>query len=70
MTAPASSQTRLELPGVPVVWHPDCLLHTPAGEVWLGVWEAGTEVPERAGVLLDAITAAGAAVTAARPHGD
>jgi acetoin utilization deacetylase AcuC-like enzyme len=48
--------------GLPVIWHPDCLRHEPAGEVWLGVWETGTEVPERASVLLDALTSAGAAV--------
>ena len=55
--------------GLPVVWHPDCLRHEPAGEVWLGVWETGTELPQRASVLLDALTAAGAVVTAAEPHG-
>ncbi len=58
------------LAGLPVVWNEDCLRHEPAGEVWLGVWETGTEVPERATVLLDALTAAGAAVTGARPHGN
>ncbi len=26
---------------IPVVWSPDCLLHEPGGEVWLGVREAG-----------------------------
>ena len=36
---------------IPVVWSPDCLRHEPDGEVWLGVWEQGTEVPERAVVL-------------------
>jgi acetoin utilization deacetylase AcuC-like enzyme len=56
--------------GLPVVWHPDCLLHEPDGEVWLGVWEAGTEVPERATVLLDALASAGAAVTRATSHDD
>ncbi len=55
---------------MPVVWHPDCLLHQPDGEVWLGVWEAGTEVPERATVLLGALTAAGAHVTPATAHDD
>src|SRR5215469_6304468 len=54
--------------GLPVVWHADCLRHQPAGEVWLGVWEPGTEVPERASVLLDALTSAGAEVTEAAPH--
>src|SRR5215472_4032050 len=55
--------------GLPVIWHADCLRHEPAGEVWLGVWEDGTEVPERATVLLDALTSAGAVVTDAEPHG-
>jgi acetoin utilization deacetylase AcuC-like enzyme len=55
---------------VPVVWSEDCLRHEPVWEVWLGVREAGTEVPARALVLRDALTAAGAPVVAARPHGD
>ena len=55
--------------GLPVVWHPNCLRHEPAGEVWLGVWEEGTEVPERASVLLEALTLAGAAVIEADSHG-
>ncbi len=58
------------LAGLPVVWSGDCLRHEPAGEVWLGVWEQGTEVPERATVLLSALTGAGATVTDARPHAD
>src|SRR5215472_9999044 len=56
-----------EQPGglaVPVVWSEDCLRHEPGGEVWLGVRDQGTEVPARALVLRDALTAA------ARPHGD
>jgi acetoin utilization deacetylase AcuC-like enzyme len=56
------------LAGLPAVWSADCLRHEPAGEVWLGVWETGTEVPERASVLLRAVTEAGASVTDARPH--
>jgi acetoin utilization deacetylase AcuC-like enzyme len=56
------------LKALPVVWNQDCLLHEPGGEVWLGVWEQGTEVPERASVLLDALTAAGAAVSDAKEH--
>jgi acetoin utilization deacetylase AcuC-like enzyme len=55
---------------VPVVWHPDCLLHEPGGEVWLGVWELGTEVPRRAELLREALSAAGAALTLASAHGD
>jgi len=53
---------------IPVVWHPDCLLHQPAGEVWLGMRDEGTEVPQRATVILDALTGAGAPVRPARPH--
>jgi len=56
------------LNGLPVVWNEDCLLHEPAGEVWLGIWGPGTEVPERAKVLLDALTRAGAVVTEATQH--
>jgi acetoin utilization deacetylase AcuC-like enzyme len=55
---------------MPVVWDEDCLLHRPDGEVWLGVWEPGTELPERADVLLAAARAAGAPVVAARRHGE
>ena len=55
---------------VPVVWSEDCLRHDPAGEVWLGVREPGTEVPARALVLRDALATAGAPVVAARPHGE
>ena len=58
-----------ELAGLPVIWHRDCLRHEPDGEVWLGVWEKGTEVPERASVLLSAVQAAGASVSIAQPHG-
>ncbi len=55
---------------VPVVWSGDCLRHDPAGEVWLGLREPGTEVAARALVLRDALAAAGAPVTAAREHDD
>ena len=58
-----------ELAGLPVIWHQDCLRHEPDGEVWLGVWEKGTEVPERATVLRSAVQAAGASVLDAQPHG-
>ncbi len=54
--------------GVPVVWHADCLRHEPAGEVWLGMREDGTEVPDRARVILRALTEAGAPVVTALPH--
>ena len=55
---------------VPVVWSEDCLRHEPAGEVWLGVRDPGTEVPARALVLRDALSAAGAPVLPAREHDD
>ena len=53
---------------IPVVWSPDCLLHEPGGEVWLGLREAGTEVPERATVILRALRDAGAPVLPASRH--
>ncbi len=53
---------------IPVVWHQDCLLHEPGGEVWLGLREAGTEVAERAAVILRAVAAAGAPVLPPEPH--
>ena len=55
---------------IPLVWHPDTRLHEPDGEVWLGVWEPGTEVPDRANVLLEALRAAGAELVEAAPHED
>jgi len=53
---------------MPVVWDSDCLLHRPAGEVWLGIRKDGTEVPERASVILQRLTDAGVRVVA--PSGD
>jgi len=55
---------------VPVVWSEDCVQHEPGGEVWLGVWDRGTEVPARALVLRDALAAAGAPLLPAREHDD
>jgi acetoin utilization deacetylase AcuC-like enzyme len=55
---------------VPVVWSEDCLRHEPAGEVWLGVRDPGTEVPARVLVLRDALAAAGAPVVPAEEHGE
>jgi acetoin utilization deacetylase AcuC-like enzyme len=54
--------------GIPVVWDDDCLRHQPGGEVWLGSRDQGTEVPERATVILRALTSAGAPVFPAQPH--
>ena len=56
--------------GMPVVWHEDCLLHQPGGEVWLGLREDGTEVPERATVILQTLTGAGAHVVPPPGHDD
>ncbi len=58
------------MPGLPVVWDDVCLRHQPDGEVWLGVWEAGTEIPARATVLLDALGSAGAEIVPATAHDD
>ncbi|HLY50545.1 MAG TPA: hypothetical protein VKR21_15240 [Solirubrobacteraceae bacterium] len=55
---------------LPVVWHRDALLHEPRGEVWLGVWEPGTEVPARVTALLEALRGAGAELVDARSHED
>jgi hypothetical protein len=55
---------------VPVVWSQDCLRHEPGSEVWLGVRDAGTEVPARALVLRGVLAAAGAPVVPAQPPGD
>ena len=70
MTMPRENHPSPDLTGMPVVWHPDCRLHQPDGEVWLGIWEAGTEVPERATVILDAVSSAGAEITLASAHGE
>jgi acetoin utilization deacetylase AcuC-like enzyme len=53
-----------------VVWSDNVLRHEPRTEVWVGVPTPGTEVPDRARVLLAAVTAAGATVVDATPHGD
>jgi acetoin utilization deacetylase AcuC-like enzyme len=70
MTVPGGDDACTSLNGTPVVWHGDCLLHEPDGEVWLGVWEPGAEVPERASVLLDELRSAGARITPASVHDD
>jgi len=56
---------------LPEYWHPDehvadssrlvatCREHDPAAEIWLGVRTAGTEVPERVDVIVEALRAAG-----------
>jgi acetoin utilization deacetylase AcuC-like enzyme len=74
LSAPEASEEQGEqeaqnLP-VPVVWSEDCVRHEPAGEVWLGVWDPGTEVPARALALREALSAAGAPMVPAREHDD
>src|SRR5476649_1936239 len=53
-----------------VVWSADVLRHEPGAEIWVGVSTPGTEVPERARVLLEAVTAAGATVINAQAYDD
>jgi len=55
---------------VPVVWSEACLGHVPGGEVWLGVRTPGTELPERAVAIRDAVVAAGCELRPAVPHPD
>jgi acetoin utilization deacetylase AcuC-like enzyme len=55
---------------LPVVWADDVLAHVPGAEIWVGVSTPGTEVPERATVIRDAVVAAGATLVPARPYGD
>jgi acetoin utilization deacetylase AcuC-like enzyme len=54
----------------PVVWSDDVLRHEPRTEVWVGVPTPGTEVPDRARLLLEAVTAAGARVVPSSPYDD
>lgn len=55
---------------LPVVWADRCLAHVPGAEIWVGVRTPGTEVPERATVLREALRAAGARVVPAVAHDD
>lgn len=54
----------------PVVYSADVLRHEPRTEVWVGVPTPGTEVPDRALVLLDAVREAGAQVVPATTYDD
>jgi hypothetical protein len=63
MTPPLPSGTGLN--DLLVVWDAACLRHDPGGEVWLGKRDTGTEVAERARVLLAAVQAEGARVLSA-----
>ena len=50
---------------MPVVWSDRHRLHEPGGEIWVGVRTPGTEVPERAERIREALAAAGARVVEA-----
>src|SRR5215470_15345282 len=56
--------------GMPVVWAQDCMAHVPGAEIWIGVPTPGTELPERATVIRDAVVAAGARIMPATAHND
>jgi len=55
---------------LPVVWAEDSLAHVPGAEIWIGVPTPGTELPERATVIRDAVVAAGARIVPATAHDD
>jgi len=54
----------------PVVFSADTLRHEPGAEIWVGVRTPGTEVPDRARVLLEAVQAAGAEVLGPTAYDD
>ena len=56
--------------GAIVVRSDACLLHVPSAEIWVGVRTPGTELPDRATRIEDALRAAGHVVVDAEPHGD
>jgi acetoin utilization deacetylase AcuC-like enzyme len=51
---------------MPVVWDERCRLHEPSAEIFVGVRTPGTEVPARAGALLEAL----GQTVPAEPHDD
>jgi acetoin utilization deacetylase AcuC-like enzyme len=55
---------------MPLVWSELHRRHEPGGEVWVGVRTPGTELPERADRIRDALVAAGASAVAAEPQPD
>ena len=55
---------------MPVVWSDRCRLHDPGGEIFVGVRTPGTEVAERADVILAALVGADALLVEAEEHGD
>ena len=54
---------------MPFVWSDRHRMHDPAGEVWVGMRIAGTEVPERGDVIKAALSAAGAPFVEVLDHG-
>jgi acetoin utilization deacetylase AcuC-like enzyme len=55
---------------IPVVYSDQHELHVPDGEIWVGIRIAGTELPNRGHVILDAVRRAGHEVVEPRPIGD
>jgi acetoin utilization deacetylase AcuC-like enzyme len=55
---------------LPVVWSDRHRLHDPAAEVWVGVRTPGTELPERAERIREALEAEGARFVEAEPQPD
>src|SRR5262245_8055014 len=55
---------------LPVVWAEDTLAHVPGAEIWIGVSTPGTELPERATIIRDAVLGAGARLVPAASHDD
>ncbi len=55
---------------MPVVWSDRHQEHRPEGEIWVGVRTPGTELPERAERIREALAAVGARFVDAEPHPD
>ena len=55
---------------LPVVWSDRHRLHEPGGEVWVGVRTPGTELPERAERIREALSGQGASFVHAEPQPD
>ena len=53
-----------------LVWSPDCLLHDPGAEIWIGVRTPGTELAARATTIRAAVLTAGAPLVTASGHDD
>jgi acetoin utilization deacetylase AcuC-like enzyme len=51
-----------------VVWSERHRGHVPDGELWIGVWIEGTELPARGETLVEAVRRAGIEVVAPRPY--